>query len=277
MGDSLLQEAITRLEKKNKIIIPGIYVYETGESIQPYFGSRWAPSQYRSSFMNDQFLKYTWIINDSVKQMPLVAWEQMTGGHMAVHHAGPFSYYALNGAWCLNTMIPSFRYTQQDLVENETYYQMGYFSEFLIGKDQVVIIGDLEGAYDAHHSIVDRVPGPLAMLNALVSIQNGDNVFTWVHLLLLLLAFLYISYHSFFKDRIGEVYAQNRRIAWILRTLRARMNLIVIFLLALVFMLFFHFYIHLLILLTYFGLAEFLLYQYRHFREKRRRKLENRN
>jgi hypothetical protein len=274
IGDSLLQEAITRLDKKNKIVIPKIYLYETGESIDPIFNCTYGTSQFLSSWMNDQYLKYTCIINDTVKQMPVIAWERSTGKKMEVHDLGFTRYYTMDGKWCLNTMIPEYRYTKDDLIEYETYYQMGYFSEYLIGKDQVVIIGDIEGIYDKHHSMVDIVPGPISMLNAYLAIANGDNVFFWWLILILFAGFLYISYYSFYQHRISNWYVKSKKINKVLDFLRKRINFLVILLVALVSMLFFHFYIHLLILITYFGVIEFILYQIEQFKKRRREKRE---
>jgi hypothetical protein len=271
VADSMLQEAIRRLDSKNKIVIPRIYEYETGEHFQPIFKCSYGTSQYRSSFMNEQYLKYICVIDDSVKQMPLVAWEKISGRSMNVHKLGPLSYYTIDGRWCLNTMIPEFRYPQADLIENETYYQLGYFSEYLIGKDQIVIFGDFEGIYDTHHSLVDKVPGPLAMLNAYVAIEQGDNVLSVWFLVMLFLSLLFISYRSFYQDRIPSRTYKNKKLGAVINFFGKHMNMIVIFLVTLVSMLYFHFYLHLLILLTYFGVIEFILHQVRSWRERRRR------
>ncbi len=135
VGDSLLQEALTRLDRKNKVIIPEVYLEESGEMISPVFSAAGGTSQYKSAFMNEQFLKFSCIYHDSVKQMVVKAWEKISGERMEAHRFGPLKYYTIGGKWCMNTMIPGFRYTPADLVENETYYQMGYFSEYFIGKD----------------------------------------------------------------------------------------------------------------------------------------------
>lgn len=268
--DSLLQEAIRRLNEKNKIVIPCIYNNTQNSFINPVFKCTLGTSQYKSSFLNDQYLKFSYILADTVKQMPLVAYEKITGNRMQANGSGIFSYYTINNKWCLNTIIPEFRYTQADLTEDVTYFQLGYFSKYMLGNNQIIVIGDFEGIYDRHHSMIDQVPGPLAVVNAYMAIERGDNVISVWYLLLLFTGFFYISYHSFFKSRINPVYEKRQKTWKVLIFFRKRINYIIIMLLALVSMVGFHFYIHLLILLSYFGVIEYVLFNIQEFRRKRK-------
>lgn len=254
-ADSALRAVILSLSKKNKFVMPGYFNHKTGKFQPPVFNGTTGISQYRSSFLNTQFLKYTYI-TDNHKQMPLVAYEAVSGKKLAAHKFLFMPYFTFGNIPALNTIIPEFRYTQSDLVDGESYYQLGMFDEYFIGKDQVVIIGDFEGRNDLHYSMAGLNAGPLVVLNAYLSLKNGDNVVSVWYVLLLIFVFFWVSYQQFYnnielpdtKTRLGKVwkYIAEERIYFVM--------------LALVYisMLFFHHYIHFLILLSYFALIGFL-------------------
>lgn len=254
-ADSALQAVILNLSKKNKFVMPGYYNHYSDQFQLPVFKGTTGISQYRSSFLNTQFLKYT-LIDDGYEQMPLIAFESVTGKKLGVNEFLFLRFYSSGGIPALNTIIPEFRYTQSDLVDGENYFQLGMFEEYFLGKNQVVIIGDFEGKNDLHYSIAGLNAGPLVLLNAYLSLKNGDHLITIGYVLFLMIIFFWISYQHFYnrlerpdaKTRIQRVwnYILEERIYFVL--------------LALVYvsMLFFHHYIHFLILLTYFAVIGFV-------------------
>lgn len=254
--DNDLEDVLTLLDRKMKLIIP-YYIAEDEDFIHyPIFEANHGLSQYKPSFLNTQYLKFSYISYDTIKQMPLIVYEDITGRSMNRREFSGVNYYTIGGKWCLNTIIPEFRYTSYDLIPDETLFDLGFFRADQIGKDQIVIIGDFEGVRDKHHSIVDQVAGPLIIVNALEALMHGDNMVEIPYLLLLFLFFTLISYHTFYKTRIKKYLSENRKPRFIIDYLRSNINYLLILLLTLVSMLFFHHYFHLFILLGYFAVIE---------------------
>jgi len=255
-ADSMLQVSISSLSRKNKFVMPGFYNDQENKFIKPVFEGVIGSSQYRSSFLNMQFLKYSLINYNQYRQIPLIAFEAVTGKKIEKRKLGFLNYYSYNGGWVLNTFIPEFRYSQSNLSEGVNYFQLGLFDDYFIREGQVVLIGDFEGRTDVHQSIAGLSAGPFILMNVYDSLVEGDNVIRLNYLVLLFIVFFYVSFTVFFnktklpesKNRIHEIlnYIVNQRVYFIL--------------LALVYvsMLFFHHYIHILILLSYFGLIDIL-------------------
>lgn len=254
-ADSLLQEEIRKLSDANKLVMPGFYNDIEKELINPVFKGTTGLSQYRSSFMNIQFLKYTLILYDGMPQIPLIAWEAITNSKIQRKEIGFINYYTHNGRWVLNTFIPEFRYSQSDLVEGLNYYQLGLFEDYFLKDEQVVIIGDFEGAYDIHHSMAGLISGPVILANITASLLNNDHVISIWYRIVLFLVFFYVSYHTLCYQSRSEPGLS--RWAKILHQIRDKKIYLVLLLLVYVSMLFFHHYLHILILLSYFGLIDF--------------------
>lgn len=258
IADSLLQDVILSLSGKNKFAMPGLYNDQTNIMQKPVFEGNVGLSQYRSSFLNNQFLKYSFIRYDNYKQIPLMAFESITGMKMNKKKIGFISYYNHNNHWVLNTIIPEFRYAQSNLKEGENYFQLGLFEDYFIQDGQVVIIGDFEGTNDIHHSMAGLNSGPIILLNVISSLLNGDNAITIQYLILLFVVFFYVSFHSFYYNYpipVGKTLKE--KIKFQLIDKRVYLLLLI---LVYVSMIFFHHYIHILILLSYFGLIDFIGY-----------------
>ncbi len=258
LHDAALQDVISRLDRKNKLVIPFFLPPENeGYLMGRLFQVNQALSQYQSSFLNAQYLKFSYIVHDTIKQVPLVVFEALTGKKMERKTCCGIPFYTLGGSWCLNTIIPGFRYTSADLVLDETYVDLGFFTEDNIGTDQVVLIGDLTGAKDRHHSLADQVAGPLILINALEALKEGDNLIRLPYLLMLFLFFFIISWFTFYKPGITDTGPATEANPF-LRFVTANLNYLAILLLTLVSMMIFHHYIHFFILMGYFGLIDFM-------------------
>ena len=202
--------------------------------------------------------------------MPLVAYEDITGKKMYNRKFLGANYYGIDKKWCLNTVIPEFRYTSYDVIPDVTVFDLGFFSTDMVGKNQIVFIGDFEGVRDRHHSMIDLVAGPLIVINAFELLLHGDNLIRLPYLLLLFSFFLIISYHTLFKDRLKQYMSGSGKPQIILNYLRSHVNYILIFVLTLVSMLFFHHYIHLFILLGYLAFIELIIALAKRRRKKRK-------
>jgi hypothetical protein len=253
-ADSLLQEVIHSLSAKNKFTMAAYFNDREEELLTPVFEGNSGLSQYRSSYLNEQFLKYTFIIYGGKHQMPLQAFESVSRKEMKRDKLWFIPYYSIDGRWALNTIIPEFRYKQSDLVEGINYIHLGLFEDYFIREGQVVIIGDFEGIYDVHQTITAFASGPIVLLNVFEALMNGDNIISLSYLLLLFAVFFYVTYHSFFYKR--EISPGETRTQRIFSFIKAKWNYFVLLALVYVSMVFFSHYIHILILLSYFGLIE---------------------
>ncbi|WP_367328268.1 hypothetical protein, partial [Lentimicrobium sp.] len=120
--------------------------------------------------------------------------------------------------------------------------------------EQIVIIGDFEGANDIHHSMAGLISGPLILANIMNSLMNNDHVISVWYIVLLFIVFFYVSYHSFYC----ESNAGPGKSLWnkLIHQIRDKKIYLILLLLVYLSMLVFHHYIHILILLSYFGLIE---------------------
>lgn len=253
-NDSILQSVINRLDKKGKIIIP--YYISNNRVVDPIISSNMGLSQYDYSFLKEQYLKFNYITQDTLKKLPLLVYEKIANKTMEVHNKFGLKYYTLDKTWCLNTIIPEFRIKSENLISDLTYYDMGIFSSELITMDQIVFIGDFEGIYDNHITITNRVPGPLILINALESLFNGDNIVRFSYLIYLFLFFLIISYNALFKPKENSNLLPRKEVIY--TWLTKNITYILIFILTISSMYLFHHYINLMILLTYFIVIDFV-------------------
>lgn len=270
--DSLLKQCILSLSNKNKLIIPRVYNEEAGSFTMPVFSCKSGLSQYRSSFLNTQFLKYTYMPYDTMKQIPLLAYEAISGQKMEKKSLLLFPYYTLSGRWCLNTIIPEIRYTSDMLEEDLNYHHIGCFSKEMLKEGQIVVIGDFEGTYDAHHSMADLVPGALILINTLEALMQGDNIISLQYLILLFVFFFFVGYYTFFKKDLMMYHSNFVKKNLFFRFITAQANYLLLLLLALISMLYFHHYIHFLILMSYFLVIDLLIHLFQRIKRKKRKK-----
>lgn len=268
VNDNHLENILSDLDEKDKIVIPYYITEEDKFCNSPIFNINTGLAQYKTSFLNTQYLKFSFIAFDTVKQIPLVAYEDITGIKMKKERFVWMNYYKMGNKWCLNTVIPEFRYTSNDIIPDLTIHDLGFFTESMIGNDQIVVIGDFEGIRDKHHSMVDEVAGPLILINAIESLFRGDNMIEFSYLLLLFILFLVITYHTFYKSRNRHYSVEKRKHTIVTDFLYSNMNYLLILLMTLNSMLFFHHYFHLLILLSYFGFIEIVIKAVKTFKKK---------
>ncbi|HRW70545.1 MAG TPA: hypothetical protein P5251_13545, partial [Lentimicrobium sp.] len=92
IADSLLQAEIKKLTAANKFVMPGFYNDVEKELVKPVFAGETGLSQYRSSFLNIQFLKYSLVLYRDMPQMPLIAWEAITNIKLKKKEIGLINY-----------------------------------------------------------------------------------------------------------------------------------------------------------------------------------------
>lgn len=257
INDEALSDVITGLDQKNKIVLACAFKTD-GEYLGPFFDATVGLAQYKSSFLKTSFLKLSYMRKEKPKNIALVAYEEIEGKEMRKNKFLGIPYYTIDSRWCLNTVIPAFFYKPSDMIEDESYVQLGYFNEYNIGDGQIVIIGDLEGLRDTHGSMINKVSGPLIILNSIEMLRRGKNIINFWYIALLLVMFSIITYHTFYRKRIKELSRGKENRIKLFEMIYKNLNYLIILLLSLLSMLIFNFYIHLFILLSYFGLIDYI-------------------
>jgi len=99
------------------------------------------------------------------------------------------------------------------------------------------------------------ISGPVILANITASLLNNDHFITIWYIIVLFIVFFYVSYHTLCYQSKSEpglsLWAK------ILHHIRDKKIYLILLLLVYVSMLFFHHYLHILILLSYFGLIDF--------------------
>ncbi len=271
INDHELKDVMQRLHEKQLIVLSH-YIPDNGPQNKSYniFNNvNTGLAQYKSSFLNLQYLKFSYIFENKYKQVPLIAYEEISGSKMKINKFLGVTYFSIDGKWVLNTTIPPFRYRPFHLIRDNNYFDLGLFEEYNIKNQSIVLIGDFEGSRDVHHTIVEKVSGTLILLNAMESLFQGDNIINW-HLLLLLFVFFHvISYYTFYNNRVMEKITQNTERSKVYLFILKRMNYFLILILTLILMMFFHFYLNLYILLTYFIIISNISHLFIYIKNKR--------
>lgn len=144
--------------------------------------------------LDNKFLKYRLLWNDTLKVMPLIVHEKLHRKEYKLW--GPFLKH--NQSVRLTTFIPEIRISQFDLTndfkasllnlsEIDTLIKLGVDIDDFV-KDRIVIVGDFLGN-DQFDAVTGEIAGPLLLLNVILALEDGDN-----RIELKLIIFLIISY-----------------------------------------------------------------------------------
>ncbi|MEH0157039.1 hypothetical protein V6R21_23160 [Limibacter armeniacum] len=199
--DSLLHAELPRLKN-------GILSYHKGANDKPLYPIFKAPlglsdmeSQTRSN-QDDLMLKYHLVQGDSLKTTPLLMYEKM---HDETLQKGMF-FDQLSGHFIHNSFIIEHPIRKYDLFQAPDSLRYSYMHlgelvnlpDFVIQeftKDRIVVVGDFEDM-DIHRTIYGKLPGPLILVNAFLSLENGDNILSMGFLLFLFVTFAIISFKA---------------------------------------------------------------------------------
>ena len=140
------------------------------------------------------FSKFKLIYNDSISTTPMVLLEE------ADHKKYPRSYLDFR------SVFPKYYIQPAQLFETKMYpyYNLGellmlsetdsFYHNFL--ENKFIVIGNFDT--DIHNSAVDKIPGPLILLNTYLSIRNRGNI-SWWWALFMVAGLSVVSYLLFFK------------------------------------------------------------------------------
>jgi len=196
--DSLLRAELEKLQH-------GLVSYHKGANDKPNYPMFKAPlglsdmqSQYDDEG-DEMVLKYHLVQGDTLKTTPLLMYEYLYGTKLKEK----LFYNELNGKRIFNSYILDYPIRGYDLFKAKTY-NYAYLGDLLalpepffhdLTKDKIIIVGDYENL-DIHKTIYGPMPGPLILLNAFLSLENEQNVFSIKFVLFLLIFFTLISYKA---------------------------------------------------------------------------------
>lgn len=214
--DSLLN---TALNKAANTIVSYHYNASTSQYEYPIVQTKRGLADYiehKESLLKDSggFLKYRLVHFDSVKSLPLLVYEDLTGERLK--RAWPFDL--LNGNNVLNSFILNFRIRNHDLFDSDNPYVTITIDDLLLMdatslatlvKDKIIVIGDFTDR-DIHDTIYGKIPGSLILVNAYLALVYGDNQVRGQLVVVLLLVFIALSYLALYPQKFIQNWIGNK-------------------------------------------------------------------
>jgi hypothetical protein len=181
---------LAQTKRSSKLLFP---YHLVGDSIQrPCIEVHSALSDFVTS--TGGFSKFKLLYNDSLKTTPLVLLEEIDKKKY------PSSYLDFKSVFPRYYIRPSHIFETQQY----PYYNLGellmlsqadsFYQNFL--ENKFIVIGNYET--DVHNSAVDKIPGPLILLNTYLSIRNRGHV-SWWWALFMIVGLSGVSYILLFK------------------------------------------------------------------------------
>ncbi len=204
-SDSSLYSEFKEMDK----IILSAHLNQYGELEEPVFkGINYGLSDYVIGSVFDGVYKYQLVYQDSLKLTPLIAYEQLN--QFSSESRGPF--VKVEDRWTLNNFIMNYRLLQKDIEDLEAGFNPVSLGELLFLEDadiqdfladKIVFIGDFF-ENDMHETLFEITSGPLILLNAFLTIKEGDTIINGWFFLLMLIAYSYFSYMVFVEGDYME-------------------------------------------------------------------------
>lgn len=192
---------LAELQKMDNIILSA-HLNENDELEAPLFeGINYGLSDYVIGSVFDGVYKYQLIYEDSLELTPLNVLKELSGKEVV--QKGPL--VKIGNRWTLNNFIMNYRLLQKDIEDLEAGFNPVSLGELLYLEDQdiqefvggkMVFIGDFF-ENDMHETLFEISAGPLILLNAYLSIVEGDTVINIGFFTIMLLVYLFLSYMVF--------------------------------------------------------------------------------
>ena len=165
------------------------------------------------------FFKFQYFYNDTVKTVPLLIDEIVTGKKYVKKGSffsdGTHSYY--------NIFLADLLVRPHDIFIAEDHYFYENLGNILyldsaslaaITKDKIIVVGDFE-KYDKHETLLGEMPGPLILLNTWLSLSSGQNRVKPLPLIFLFISYTLLSLIIFvpgdpIEAAIGRISGNNR-------------------------------------------------------------------
>lgn len=158
-------------------------------------------SDYVLGSVFDGVYKYQLIHENTYKLLPLKVYEDLSGKQATKF--GPF--VKVGNRWTMNNFIMNYRLLQKDVAAQDVGFNPVNMGELLFLPEEdiqnytagkIVLIGDFFQS-DMHETIFEISSGPLILLNALLTIQQGDTIVNVWLFLLIAVVYLCLSYMVF--------------------------------------------------------------------------------
>lgn len=194
--DAPLQKAIRKLGKKLTL---SAHLDDSSKIEKLALKGHNGIADYRTA--NDVFIKFNLLPNDTLKSVPLKAYEAIYQVKLQEKNG----FYWLNGKRILIAFVPEIRVRNFDLLKAKRYNMLN-LGELLmlpdeqvheIIKDRLLVLGDFVET-DNHQTIYGETAGPLILLNTLIALEKGDNVFSNAFILFLLASYFLLSLLAFY-------------------------------------------------------------------------------
>ncbi len=199
---------LAELEAMDNVILSS-HINEAGSFEAPLFqGINYGLSDYVIGSVFDGIYKYQLIHHDSLKLLPLRVHEALSGDK--AQSLGPF--VRIGDRWTTNNFIMNYRLLQKDIQDLEAGFNPINMGELLYLTDEdvqdfvagkIVVIGDFF-ENDMHETIFEISAGPLILVNAFLTIKNGDTSVNVFFFLLMILFYAYLSYLVFYDGDMIE-------------------------------------------------------------------------
>lgn len=190
-------------------IILSAHINEQGVLEPPIFNQAdYGISDYMIGSAFEGVYKYQLIHSDTAKLLPLKVFESLSKQKSKKN--GPFVKVGTN--WTMNNFIMNYRILQKDIYDLEAGFNPVSLGELLYLPDEdiqayvankIVVIGDFF-ENDMHETVLEITSGPLILLNAFLTIQQGDTIVNFWFLLLLAISYAYMSYLAFVEGDMIE-------------------------------------------------------------------------
>lgn len=204
-ADQQLHEALQQLDN----VILSSHLNDVGQVETPIFDDiNRGLSDYVIGSIFDGVYKYQLIYHDSLKLTPLKVYEDLSGEKAEM--VGPL--VKIGDRYTLNNFIMNYRLLQKDIVDLEAGFNPVSLGELLFLEDKdiqgftagkIVVIGDFF-ENDTHETLFEITAGPLIILNAFLTIREGDTIVNIWFFLLLFVVYLYLSYMVFVEGDYME-------------------------------------------------------------------------
>lgn len=206
-SDTILQRVVEGLPR----LITCSFTNKKDEVIKPIFGVECGSCDIET--LNGNFTEYKLISENGQKSLPLKVFETL-------HDTPQKNMLDIE----LNSFILNYRITKADI--NTAKYTLTDLSTLLfLGKDaiqnasknRIVVIGDFK-AYDKVSTSIGEIPGPLILVNVILSLENGDNIITIFKLFILFLGFFFLSFIAIYpEDLLNRMFSNISERRWYLK------------------------------------------------------------
>lgn len=149
--------------------------------------------------IGDVLYKYR-LIDNGYKSLPLVMYEDL---YSEEYKMGLFLNRIGNQSM-INDFVMNFRIRNYQIFEESRKWNYLELGELLAAdqtfiknkvKDRIIIVGDFEN--DTTESITGTISGPLVLLNAFLSIENGEAFISVIFIIYLFIAFIFLTIIAF--------------------------------------------------------------------------------